>query len=49
MNNEVFQVFISYARPDYDHAQEIYEWLTSEGFVTWLDRKKNKAGAELGL
>ena len=39
-----FQIFISYARPDREIAEEIYTFLKEHGFEPWVDFKKLKGG-----
>lgn len=42
--DQPFQIFISYARPDREKAEEIYKRLEKEGFDPWLDSRKIKGG-----
>ncbi len=38
-------VFISHAKEDYLQAENLYDFLMSEGYFPWLDKKKLKIGA----
>jgi TIR domain len=38
------QLFVSYARRDLPFVRDLVEWLRSEGFDTWLDLTRLKAG-----
>lgn len=38
-------VFISHAKEDYLEAEKLYDFLTTKGYLPWLDKKKLKVGA----
>jgi len=42
-------VFISYAREDFETAQEIHDFLRKSGYIPWMDRIDLKAGQEWEL
>jgi uncharacterized protein len=46
MEMEQFQVFISYARQDFQAASQLADWLRRAGYKTWVDRENLLPGQQ---